>query len=76
MGNWPLLKALEELAKSNAKAKIRQIIFAAPDVDAKDFSDITKKNNRSCQGSNPLSVVKRSRCDGIQKRASRYSESW
>ncbi len=43
MGNWPLVTALNEIvAKQSGKAKIGQIILAAPDIDAGEFADIAK----------------------------------
>lgn len=39
MGNWPLLSALNEIARDApaGSAKIDNVILAAPDVDAKEF---------------------------------------
>src|SRR5262249_13325812 len=38
MGNWPTLAALEQVAKSPKKAKLGQVVLAAPDVDAEEFT--------------------------------------
>lgn len=44
MGNAPLLAALSNIAaKGGTRTNINQVILAAPDVDAKDFAELSAK---------------------------------
>jgi esterase/lipase superfamily enzyme len=43
MGNWPTLAALEHVAKSPKKEKLGQVVLAAPDVDAEEFTRMVGK---------------------------------
>jgi esterase/lipase superfamily enzyme len=40
MGNVALIQALQQIAKTETKAKINQIILAAPDFDKTEFEDV------------------------------------
>jgi len=51
MGNWPLMVALEQVARSSkVRSKLSQVILAAPDVDAEEFTKMAKKILPSAKG--------------------------
>jgi len=50
MGNWPTLAALEQVAKSPKTAKLGQVVLAAPDVDAEEFTRMVAKVMPSAKG--------------------------
>jgi len=51
MGNWPTMAALENVSKSaKARTRLGQIILAAPDVDAAEFTRMAAKVLPSARG--------------------------
>ena len=50
MGNIALIAALQEMAKAETKAKVNQIILAAPDVDKAQFETVLKGMAKVAKG--------------------------
>jgi esterase/lipase superfamily enzyme len=51
MGNWPAMAALEQILKSGrARQRLSQVILAAPDVDAAEFTKMAAKVLPSAKG--------------------------
>ena len=50
MGNWPTLVALGQVSRSPKKAKLSQVVLAAPDVDAEEFTRMVAKVVPSAKG--------------------------
>ena len=69
MGNVALIGALQELARTDTKAKINQIILAAPDVDKQQFETIIQSVEKvakgitlyASQGDNALALARKAR---------------
>ena len=69
MGNVALIGALQELARTETKAKINQIILAAPDVDKQQFETIIQSVEKvakgitlyASQGDNALALARKAR---------------
>lgn len=69
MGNVALIGALQELARTESKTKINQIILAAPDVDKQQFETIIQSVEKvakgitlyASQGDNALALARKAR---------------
>ncbi len=69
MGNVALIGALQEMARNETKAKVNQIILAAPDVDKQQFELVAKSVERvakgmtlyASQGDNALALARKVR---------------
>jgi esterase/lipase superfamily enzyme len=69
MGNVALIGALQEMARTETKAKVNQIILAAPDVDKQQFETVAKSVERvakgmtlyASQGDNALALARKVR---------------
>ncbi|MEQ1695025.1 MAG: alpha/beta hydrolase, partial [Hyphomicrobiaceae bacterium] len=69
MGNVALIGALQELARTDSKTKINQIILAAPDVDKQQFETIIQSVEKvakgitlyASQGDNALALARKAR---------------
>jgi esterase/lipase superfamily enzyme len=51
MGNWPLMSALNQFSsENNHNVRINQIVLAAPDIDAAEFSKLAKNMSAVAKG--------------------------